>query len=106
MRLDPIILSSASDALTYRVAIKTLLLLPVDGRLITSNELTSQPTVMSDDHSELVPLLPIPNRTVKRLCADDSVHTYVKVGHRQTPYKVKRPSRNGGAFCFVGALIL
>ena len=46
---------------------------------------------MSDDHSELVPLLPIPNRTVKRLCADDSVHTYVKVGHRQTPYKVKSP---------------
>src|SRR3990167_1083276 len=30
-------------------------------------------SVMSDDHSELVPLLPIPNRTVKRLCADDSV---------------------------------
>ena len=24
-------------------------------------------------HSELVPRLPIPNRTVKRLCADDSV---------------------------------
>ena len=40
---------------------------------------------MSDDHSELVPLLPIPNRTVKRLCADDSVRPYVKVGHRQTP---------------------
>ena len=49
--------------------------------------------VMSDDHSELAPLLPIPNRTVKRLRADDSVHTYVKVGHRQTPYKTKRPSR-------------
>ena len=24
------------------------------------------------DHSEVEPLLPIPNRTVKRLCADDS----------------------------------
>jgi hypothetical protein len=24
---------------------------------------------------------------VKRLRANDSVHTYVKVGHRQTPYK-------------------
>ena len=44
---------------------------------------------MSDDHSELAPLLPIPNRTVKRLCADDSVHTYVKVGHRQTPINRK-----------------
>jgi hypothetical protein len=24
----------------------------------------------------------------------------VKVGHRQTPYKAKRPSITGGAFCF------
>ena len=31
------------------------------------------PNGLSDDHSELVPLLPIPNRTVKRLSADDSV---------------------------------
>ena len=38
---------------------------------------------MPDDHSELVPPLPIPNRTVKRLCADDSAATSVKVGHRQ-----------------------
>ena len=38
---------------------------------------------MPDDHSELVPLLPIPNRTVKRLCADDSAGSRVKVGHRQ-----------------------
>jgi hypothetical protein len=36
-----------------------------------------------DDHSELVPLLPIPNRTVKRLSADDSADSRVKVGHRQ-----------------------
>ncbi len=46
---------------------------------------------MSDDNSKLAPLLPISNRTVKRLCADDSVDTHVKVGHRQTPYKVKTP---------------
>ena len=39
--------------------------------------------VMPDDHSKLVPPLPIPNRTVKRLCADDSASTRVKVGHRQ-----------------------
>ena len=38
---------------------------------------------MSDDHSKVVPLLPIPNRTVKRLCADDSADSRVKVGHRQ-----------------------
>ena len=29
-------------------------------------------TAMSDDHSELEPPLPIPNRAVKRLSADDS----------------------------------
>ena len=39
--------------------------------------------VMPDDHSEVVPLLPIPNRTVKRLSADDSAGSRVKVGHRQ-----------------------
>ena len=38
---------------------------------------------MPDDYSKLVPHLPIPNRTVKRLCADDSAATSVKVGHRQ-----------------------
>ena len=54
---------------------------------------------MSDDNSKLVPLLPISNRTVKRFSADDSVHTYVKVGHRQTPYKAKAPHRfRWGAF--------
>ena len=39
--------------------------------------------VMPDDHSKSVPPLPIPNRTVKRLCADDSAATSVKVGYRQ-----------------------
>ena len=42
-----------------------------------------QQPVMPDDHSKLVPLLPIPNRTVKRLSADDSADSCVKVGHRQ-----------------------
>jgi hypothetical protein len=42
-----------------------------------------QRTVKPDDHSEVVPLLPIPNRTVKRLSADDSADSRVKVGHRQ-----------------------
>ena len=42
-----------------------------------------QQPVMPDDHSKVVPLLPIPNRTVKRLCADDSADPCVKVGHRQ-----------------------
>ncbi len=36
-----------------------------------------------NDHSKVVPLLPIPNRTVKRFSADDSAGSRVKVGHRQ-----------------------
>ncbi len=44
-----------------------------------------------DDHSKVVPLLPIPNRTVKRLRADDSGRTSVKVGHRQA--LIKTPHR-------------
>ena len=50
---------------------------------------------MPDDHSELVPLLPIPNRTVKRLCADDSADTRVKVGHRQAIQPENAPSVDG-----------
>jgi hypothetical protein len=53
---------------------------------------------MPDDHSELVPLLPIPNRTVKRLSADDSAGSRVKVGHRQALTALKSPSRSAGAF--------
>ena len=53
---------------------------------------------MPDDHSELVPLLPIPNRTVKRLCADDSADTRVKVGHRQAIQPENAPSLDGAFF--------
>lgn len=38
---------------------------------------------MLGGYSALEPPLPIPNRTVKRSCADDSVLSHVKVGHRQ-----------------------
>ena len=55
-----------------------------------SNGDTRSQQVMPDDNSELVPPLPIPNRTVKRLRADDSAATSVKVGHRQACY-VQRP---------------
>ena len=47
---------------------------------------------MPDDHSELVPLLPSPNRTVKRLSADDSAGSRVKVGHCQAIKSGKRPA--------------
>ena len=46
---------------------------------------------MPDDHSESVPPLPIPNRTVKRLHADDSADTRVKVGYRQAPQQQQKP---------------
>src|SRR5690606_36755218 len=56
--------------------------------------------VMLDDHSKVDPLLPFPNRTVKRLRADDSGWTSVKVGHRQA-FIPKTPARyipRGGCF--------
>ena len=52
---------------------------------------------MPDDHSKVVPLLPIPNRTVKRLRADDSAGSRVKVGHRQA-LTAKRPAQRLGVF--------
>ena len=59
---------------------------------------------MPDDHSKLVPLLPIPNRTVKRLSADDSADSRVKVGHCQALTAAKGPMRKRRAFClFVSA---
>jgi hypothetical protein len=56
---------------------------------------------MPDDHSKVVPLLPIPNRTVKRLSADDSADSRVKVGHRQALI-LPQPLRllDAGAFGF------
>ncbi len=52
---------------------------------------------MPDDHSEVVPLLPIPNRTVKRLSANDSAGSRVKVGHRQALIAKNAPA-DVGAF--------
>ena len=52
---------------------------------------------MPDDHSKVVPLLPIPNRTVKRLSADDSAGSRVKVGHRQAINRQECPA-SGWAF--------
>ena len=60
--------------------------------------ITPNQQVMPDDHSKSVPPLPIPNRTVKRLRANDSAATSVKVGHRQALIR-KTPSsydRAGG----------
>src|SRR5690606_1966224 len=54
------------------------------------------------DHSKVVPLLPIPNRTVKRLRADDSGCTSVKVGHRQAFIAQNPAASRLAGFCFWG----
>ena len=59
---------------------------------------------MPDDHSKLVPLLPISNRTVKRLSADDSADSRVKVGHRQA-FTARNASPFGEAFSFANVLL-
>ena len=46
----------------------------------------------------MVPLLPIPNRTVKRLSADDSAGSRVKVGHRQATIRKPPVSKDIGGF--------
>lgn len=62
---------------------------------------TTPEPVMPDDHSKVVPLLPIPNRTVKRLSADDSAQLPgVKVGHRQAYYSMKPSAYKAGGFVF------
>ena len=61
---------------------------------------------MPDDHSDVVPLLPIPNRTVKRVSADDSADPRVKVGHRQAITASESPTRKSWAFCFGGLLFV
>ncbi len=59
-----------------------------------------------DDHSEVVPPLPIPNRTVKHLSADDSGCTSVKVGHRQAhiPQTPKCHKHLGVCLCVTGLM--
>ena len=56
---------------------------------------------LSGGHSSLDPLLPIPNRTVKRVCADASVQSHAKVGHRQAIHR--KPGSREGAGLFVFA---
>ena len=53
---------------------------------------------MPDDHSKVAPLLPIPNRTVKRLSANDSADSRVKVGHRQASTAKNAQSKDWAFF--------
>ena len=61
---------------------------------------------MSDDHSELEPPLPIPNRAVKRLSADDSADYPCESRTSSGTHKRKRPGRKVGAFLFVMLTVL
>ena len=60
---------------------------------------------MPDDHSDVVPLLPIPNRKVKRVCADDSADPRVKVGHRQA-ITARKPHQKWWGFFISASQIL
>ena len=106
MRLDPITLNISKIVqgcyakLTHSKYLARLLAKQVRSQnkadLLYEFELlfkTATQQVMPDDHSKLVPLLPIPNRTVKRLSADDSADSRVKVGHRQALTALKTPLR-------------
>src|SRR5689334_15597664 len=59
---------------------------------------------MSDDHSELEPPLPIPNRAVKRLSADDSADFPCESRTSSGTHKSERPQPQGsGPFVFLAA---
>src|SRR5258705_11819034 len=56
-------------------------------------------------YSSLEPRLPIPNRTVKRVCADDSVpFAHAKVGYRQTIFSNEKPGLERAPGFFVARL--
>jgi hypothetical protein len=56
---------------------------------------------MSDDYSELEPRLPIPNRTVKRLSADDSADYPRESRTSSGTHETENPSRASGEGFFV-----
>ena len=56
---------------------------------------------MPDDHSDVVPLLPIPNRTVKRVSADDSADCPCESRSSSGFYSLKKPSSKELGFLFL-----
>src|SRR5471030_3256949 len=87
----------------YKRTKSFILLLPNSGRRSIER---SPDKSMPDDHSKLVPPLPIPNRTVKQLCADDSAATSVKVGYCQACYSKKPLPVTRLGFFYVWRFIL
>ena len=61
---------------------------------------------MSDDHSKLAPLLPISNRTVKRLSADDSVDYPCESRSSSDSLQIRKPSLVLGFFIGLGILVV
>src|SRR3954462_3785183 len=63
-------------------------------------------SLLSGGHSSLEPHLPIPNRTVKRVCADDSVpFAHAKVGYRQAIFRPGSPGLERAPGLFALGLI-
>ena len=58
---------------------------------------------MPDDHSDVVPLLPIPNRTVKRVSADDSADCPCESRSSSGFYSLKKPNSKELGFLFLGS---
>ena len=67
--------------------------------------MSKQSKVMPDDHSDVVPLLPIPNRTVKRVSADDSADCPCESRTSSGSYSPKSPPVKRWAFCFLRSLV-
>src|SRR2546425_943447 len=83
MRLDPITVSTRLQIAWRDLCLHFFILL------------------LSGGHSSLDPRLPIPNRTAKRVCADDSVHSAresrLPPGHL---HKKPRARESAGVFCW------
>ena len=67
-------------------------------RLKPSAPSRDRTTRIPDEHSALVPPLPIPNRAVKRCCANDSMDYPCESRSSSGPQKQKAPESNPGLF--------
>ena len=77
------ILPAQLDAICREFVALPYLAIQYDKRALLSCRSTGQ----CGGHSSLDPRFPIPNRTVKRVCTDDSVQPHAKVGYRQAIHR-------------------
>src|SRR3989440_7373468 len=80
------------------------------GAIVCPDEVLREPprlhffNLLPGGHSSLEPRLPIPNRTVKRVCADDSVQLRTRKQVTARPMPKKKPDlERGRAFLFLRA---